>query len=259
MSQRPPVSVCMATYNGSAYVADQLSSVLAQLGPADEVVVVDDASTDGTVAVVESLGDPRVVLHVLPSNGGYAAAFETALTRAGGSRLLLADQDDVWPEGRVATMQAALQTSGVVAGNISDLGTGLPLRGPFGQREWRLPTHSSRLRLLAGLALSNVPYFGSAMGLRRELLPLVLPYPPCARELPDAWIAITALLNDEMGHIREDVVRRRIHDSNASGRRRPLPRVVVGRILFVRMVAEALRRRRRLRHAPGRAAWNRWR
>ena len=44
------VSVCLATYQGARWVEEQLVSVLRELGPNDEVVVVDDASRDDTVA-----------------------------------------------------------------------------------------------------------------------------------------------------------------------------------------------------------------
>jgi len=46
------LSVCMATYNGAQTVARQLNSILPQLGAQDEVVIVDDRSTDDTVAVI---------------------------------------------------------------------------------------------------------------------------------------------------------------------------------------------------------------
>lgn len=243
----PPatISVCMATFNGAAYVTEQLVSILAQLGPDDEVVVVDDASRDDTVATVQALQDPRVVVHRNEVNLGYAAAFESAVTRATGDLLMLADQDDIWPDGRVELMRAALVGAAVVAGSVEVLGSGQPLRGPFGQHEWRLPEDpAARGRILIGLGLSNVPYFGSAMALRRDVLPVVLPYPACARELPDAWIAINALLDRSMAHLPEVVVLRRVHGANATGRRRALPAVLRGRILFLRMLAEAKRRRR---------------
>lgn len=240
------VSVCMATHNGSDHVAAQLASILEQLGPEDEVVVVDDASTDDTPAVVESVGDPRVRLHALPVNRGYAAAFEEALRRASGEHLVLSDQDDVWPPGRLAAMQQALGSASVVAGNVRLLGTDAPLRGPFGRAPWRLPRDPRRrARILAGLALSNVPYFGSAMALRADFRPVVLPYPPSARELPDAWIALNALLRRDLVHLDQDVVLRRVHGGNASGTIRAPRAVLLGRVLFVRMVGEALRRRSR--------------
>ena len=42
-AKAPRISVCMATYNGAPYVCEQMNSILEQLGPSDEVVVVDDA------------------------------------------------------------------------------------------------------------------------------------------------------------------------------------------------------------------------
>ncbi len=44
------ISVCMATYNGAAYVEQQLRSILCQLGAADEVILVDDCSSDSTIS-----------------------------------------------------------------------------------------------------------------------------------------------------------------------------------------------------------------
>ena len=243
---RGGVSVCLATYNGARYVEEQLRSILDQLDARDEVIVVDDASTDDTREVVQSVRDPRVRLHVHSVNRGYAAAFESALRRATGTHVMLSDQDDVWPAGRLVRMRQALETASVVVGNVRVLDTEAPLRGPFGQREWRLPEHPThRLRVLASLAVSNVPYYGSAMGMRADFLPVVLPYPPSARELPDAWIAINALLRTSIAHLDDDVVLRRVHEGNTSGTVRSPGAVLRGRLLFLAMVREALRRRRR--------------
>lgn len=254
VSGRDRVSVCMATYNGAAFVEEQLESILSQLGPDDEVVIVDDCSTDDTVEVLRAVADPRIQLKEHPSNRGYAAAFESALTGATGDVLLLADQDDVWPPARVAQMTSALERGLVVAGNIALLGTGEELTGPFGRHPWRLPAgERRRLRILAALFASNVPYFGSAMGLHRSALDVVLPFPASARELPDAWIAINGLLSRSIVHREEVVVLRRIHEHNTSGSRRSWPRVVGGRLLFLRMVVVALRRQRASRRRKSRA------
>jgi glycosyltransferase involved in cell wall biosynthesis len=244
------VSVCLATYNGAAYVAEQLASVLAQLGPDDEVVIVDDASTDDTPAVIRAVGDPRIRLEVSTVNRGYAATFEQAISEARGGYLLLSDQDDVWAAGRVDAMRDALRQSSVVVGNIDVLGSGAPLRGPFGQRSWRLAATPGRhgWRALAGLALSNVPYYGSAMGLRADFRRVVLPFPPSAVELHDGWLGINGLLNGSIAHLETVVTHRRVHTDNTSGaidRPRSLARVAHGRVLFVQMVREARRRRGR--------------
>ncbi|NKF33592.1 glycosyltransferase, partial [Pseudomonas sp. BGM005] len=80
MSSPRTVSVCMATYNGSRYVAKQLASILAQLGAGDEVVVVDDASADSTVEIVQDIGDPRIVVYRNERNLGYVRSFERAIS-----------------------------------------------------------------------------------------------------------------------------------------------------------------------------------
>ena len=123
-----PVSVAMATYNGSAHVAEQLASILEQLGPRDEVVVVDDASTDDTLAVLRSFEDPRLRVVESPVNRGYVRAFESALAEVRGEIVLLADQDDVWLPGRVELLARALVDHQVAASNLVVLGTGAPLR-----------------------------------------------------------------------------------------------------------------------------------
>ena len=69
------VSVCLAAHDGAAHIGEQLASILEQLGAHDEVVVVDDASTDVTVAVVEAIGDPRIRLVRNEINVGYVRAF----------------------------------------------------------------------------------------------------------------------------------------------------------------------------------------
>lgn len=56
------ISVCMATYNGARFVGAQLKSILDQLGSNDEVIVVDDHSTDETVAVIDQFKDSRIKL-----------------------------------------------------------------------------------------------------------------------------------------------------------------------------------------------------
>src|SRR3954447_2023680 len=106
----PRVSVCMATYNGSKYVREQIDSILADLGADDEVVVVDDASRDATASLLEGLADPRVRVLRSVQNHGYVKTFERAIGEATGEIIMLSDQDDVWPQGRTETLTAALKT-----------------------------------------------------------------------------------------------------------------------------------------------------
>ena len=55
------ISVCMATYNGAAFIDAQLESILMQLDAEDEVIVVDDGSTDETIARINQHNDSRLI------------------------------------------------------------------------------------------------------------------------------------------------------------------------------------------------------
>ncbi len=244
----PRVSVCLATYRGAEWVTEQLESILVQLGPEDEVVVVDDASPDDTVARVRAVADPRIRLLTRTENRGYVRTFEEAMTQARGDVLLLADQDDVWVPGRVTAMVGALADADVVATNLATLGGPDRIRGPYGQADWHLRAASSghRLRNVLGVLIGNMPYYGCAMGVRRSALATVLPFPPLLTESHDLWLALYGNLDGRMRHLELRSVRRRYHADNASPDK---PRGVVmalrSRWMLVGACVELLRRRSR--------------
>ena len=249
MSRSRTVSVCMATYNGSRFVAEQLSSILDQLGPNDEVVVVDDASTDSTIDVIEGMRDPRIVIHRNDRNRGYVRSFARAIELSTADVIVLSDQDDIWVEGRLDALVTATEAHDVVASNLKLLDSEQPLRSPLTGRPWLLsPDDDGRrlrneLRILAG----DAPYFGCAMALRRDALALVMPFPDYLRESHDLWIATAANAAGRLGHLAQTTVLRRVHDDNAStSRPRGLTAALRSRALLIRLWREARRRVRRL-------------
>ncbi len=245
MSDRMTVSVCMATYNGGRYLRDQLESIIIQLRPGDEIVVVDDASSDDSVSIVESLASPYITVHRNERNRGYVRSFERAMTLAEGDLLLLADQDDVWPAGRVDILRAAAGTRPVVASNLILLETGEPLRSPVTGRPWLLSgaQDGQRLRNEMRILLGDAPYFGCAMAVRRDALALVLPFPPYLTESHDLWIATAANAARELAHVEAPTVRRRVHEDNASSARpRGVAAALRSRLLLLRLWREARRR-----------------
>ncbi|MDZ5660151.1 glycosyltransferase [Nocardioides sp. S-58] len=246
-----PVSVAMATYNGSAHVSEQLASILAELGPRDEVVVVDDASTDDTLAVLATVDDPRV--RVVPSrvNRGYVRAFEAAIAATRGDVVLLSDQDDVWLPGRRDAMVEALRDHQVVASNLAMLGGPDALEGPFGQPDWRLGPRDDGRRVanVAGILAGLKPYYGCAMGVRRDALATVLPFPPHLVESHDLWLALYGNLAGTITHLDRRTVARRLHDNNATPSRPRGPRAVLAS--RARLVRALLTMGRRVRGLKG--------
>jgi len=103
------VSVLIAAYNAEAYVAEAVDSVLSQSRAPDEVIVVDDGSTDCTRAILEGFGNGVVCLS--RPNRGQAAALNGALATATGDLLAFCDADDLWTPRKLELQMALLQTS----------------------------------------------------------------------------------------------------------------------------------------------------
>lgn len=93
----PDVSFIMAAYNAAPFVEAAIDAALNQIGVAVEVVVVDDASTDGTREIVARMAaaDRRVVLIRRAANGGPSAARNRALAKASGTWAAILDCDDL--------------------------------------------------------------------------------------------------------------------------------------------------------------------
>lgn len=92
-------SVIVPVLDGARYITECLASILVQLGPDDELIVVDNGSSDGTVSLVAATGDRRIVLLHEPRRGTPMAR-NTGLRAARGRYICFQDHDDLWPEGR---------------------------------------------------------------------------------------------------------------------------------------------------------------
>lgn len=101
------VSVVVPLYNGRRYIAAAVDSILAQTRPADEVIVVDDGSTDGSADIVAGYGD-RVHL-LCQANGGAASAVNAGLRAARGEFVGFLDHDDLWMPEKLALQCVALE------------------------------------------------------------------------------------------------------------------------------------------------------
>jgi len=109
MSEPVLVSVCIPSRNRAPLLAEALRSALGQSGPALEVVVCDDASTDDTRAVVEKLGDPRVRYERSGSAQGVARTRERCLQATRGRYVAWLDSDDAYLPGALARQVAVLE------------------------------------------------------------------------------------------------------------------------------------------------------
>jgi glycosyltransferase involved in cell wall biosynthesis len=100
-------SVIMPVRDGAAFIAEAIQSALVQLAQTDEIIVVDDHSSDRTLSVVAAIADPRVRVLSTPSPG-VSAARNVGLAAARGELIAFLDHDDFWPAGRHQAMRRAL-------------------------------------------------------------------------------------------------------------------------------------------------------
>jgi glycosyltransferase involved in cell wall biosynthesis len=207
--------VCLATFNGERFVREQVDSILPQLGPADELVISDDGSSDGTLRILKSYSDRRVVVET-GENVGHVGNFERALARCSGDIIFLCDQDDVWSEEKVATVlkiflenpRAAMVHHGYQT--IDSCGRRV------GQTTTWKPGFRAGLRLLTE-ELVRPRIFGSCLALRAFCLPLLLPFPKSAYA-HDHWAGIVGALTGGVVFVNEPLTLRRIHESNVTPR-----------------------------------------
>ena len=135
-SVAPLVSFVVPVANGELFIAKTLQSACAQTYPNFEIIVVDDASEDATVSVVEKhcREDARMRLVRLPERAGVAAARNAGIRSANGTFIAPLDADDIWHPDKiayqVATMLAGGESIGMVYTWISRIdGEDNPLRG----------------------------------------------------------------------------------------------------------------------------------
>ncbi len=203
------ISVCIATYNGEAFVLEQLQSILKQLGSDDEVIISDDHSNDRTLELIRGLNDSRITVMLNSLENGYTRNFENALLHSKGDIIFLADQDDVWADNKVQVVLQALESSDFVVSDaaITD-----------GQLQVTFPSHFERNNTQQGFWTNflKTRYIGACMAFRRPVLETALPFPKkqkyCAH---DYWIAVVAERFYTVKLIHEPLVLYRRHGGNA--------------------------------------------
>lgn len=125
------VSVIMAAWRAAEFIAPAIRSALDQTGVTLEVIVVDDASPDDTLAAARAAGasDPRLRLEQLAENGGPSIARNRAMDLARGRYIAVLDSDDSFEPGRLARLVAFADETGadLVADNmnrVEEIGAG---------------------------------------------------------------------------------------------------------------------------------------
>ena len=107
------ISVLMSTYNGEKYIIEQLKSILSQTVQVDEIVIIDDCSSDNTVSIIKKFIltydlFSKCKLYVNATNRGWMYNFFNGIEKTQGDIIFFSDQDDIWFNDKVKIQSALL-------------------------------------------------------------------------------------------------------------------------------------------------------
>lgn len=225
----PNVSVCMATYNGEKYIKQQIESILTQLSDDDEVIISDDSSTDNTIGIIKSFNDNRLKVFVNTHAKGPTGNFATALKNASFDFIFLADQDDLWLEGKVKRHLELMQQYELVVSDaivITEDGTVL-FESFFKARD-------SGKGFLKNLKKNS--YLGCCMSFRRSLLNRAFPFPE-KLYMHDWWLGLVAELKGNIFFCEEKFLHYIRHSTNVTQTlqtKLPLSKMISNRWGFIK-------------------------
>ena len=204
------ISVCMAVFNGEKYIQEQISSILVQLSPCDELIVSDDGSTDKTLDVVRAFGDDRIKIVFNECAKGYSGNFENSINNSLGDIIFLSDQDDVWVKGRVSRMVDVLADCDLVVCNAEYVDEYL---NPLNQTLFMLRGNKKGF----WNNIYKLRYLGACMAFRREMFAKILPIPKNKTFCPhDMWIALIGEFYFRVKTIDIPLILYRRHSQTAS-------------------------------------------
>jgi glycosyltransferase involved in cell wall biosynthesis len=220
------ISVAMCTFDGARFLREQLASIAAQARLPDELVVVDDGSTDDTMAILEAFRAEApfpVRVHRNERNLGSTKNFEVALGRCGGDVLVLCDQDDVWTPAWLEAVESTFEQRPEVGLVFTDADLIDEHGDELGRTLWQqLRLGPSELDLLRSpeavdLLVSGWTVTGATMAFRSAFRPLVLPIPGDLPMLHDGWIAVLVAAASAVLPLRTPLVRYRQHAGQQNG------------------------------------------
>lgn len=205
----PKISVILPVYNGALYIKDAVQSILDQTYGDFELIVLNDASTDNTLEVLQSFSDPRMKIITNEQNLRVVKSLNKGLAMATGEFIARMDGDDIAHPRRFELQVAYLEANPTV-----DLcGTWVQV---FGARDHIAKSSEHHELIKAHLFFLNSLYHPSVMFRRSSFLRHNLAYDESFVNAEDygLWVKIVDML--KLANVPKILLQYREHDSNVS-------------------------------------------
>ncbi|WP_431293700.1 glycosyltransferase family 2 protein [Pedobacter sp. P26] len=221
---RKGISIAMACYNGAGYIAQQLQSIFLQTLKPQEIIIVDDCSTDDTIQLLLELQNKHpflIKLYKNDTNLGPVKSFKKAISLCNFDYIALADQDDIWELNKLELCSSHLERiheDGIPVMVYSDLkvidSNGTLLAPSF----WDLQGYRPKQTGFSDLLIGNI-VTGCTIMLNVEMKHEIELMPDQVI-MHDHWIALVAYGIGRVEAISDTPIKYRVHHSSVTNKSR---------------------------------------
>lgn len=207
MNSIPVVSVIMPVYNSSLYIEEAVQSILNQTFTDFELIIIDDASTDGTTQIIKKFTDSRIKIIRFDINKGVSKATNVGFEKAKGKYIARMDADDISLKKRLEQQVAVLDANPriLICGSLVKY---------LGGNNKIITFKETHPEIITELLISCSVYMGASMFRRQPLNGYFFDEQKVSGEDYDFWTKVAWL--GEMYNIQKVLLLYRVHDNQAS-------------------------------------------
>lgn len=232
------ISVCIASFNGESFIQEQLNSILQQITHDDEVIIVDDCSSDKTCEIITDFADERIHLYRNKNNIGPIKSFQSAILKSRGKYIFLSDQDDVWNSDKVSRVISQFQKTN------ADLIVHDGIVVDSNKREispsWNQYNRNILSTRVVDILFKN-GFTGANMAFDHRIVSLITPFPDHVL-MHDWWIALVcAKLHKKIVFMDEKLILYRRHGNNVTGKKNSVIKMFMNRIQMLLLLIQLSR------------------
>lgn len=214
----PSISIALCTYNGATYISEQLDSIFRQTLPPDEIIIVDDGSTDDTPTIVKKYIEKYGIIQFFENEErlGFVRNFSRAISLTKGDYVALSDQDDIWTENHLEVLVHNIGDKAVCVGDAVMI-------GPDGRETGQKFSEIKDNHFIPGkdvlkayrIIYNYNPYQGASMLIDRKWVNSLLPIPAEAG-YHDTFLAGCASLSKGLAVIPDIITQYRMHEGQVT-------------------------------------------
>ncbi|WP_051286495.1 glycosyltransferase family 2 protein [Salinimicrobium terrae] len=230
------LSVALCTCNGERFLREQLNSILDQILPVDEIVICDDASSDGTQDILSNYQQkyPDIIkLHFNERSIGTIKNFEKAISLTNGQLIFLSDHDDIWSKNKISVMTSffnkhedckLLFTNALLIDEKSN-SLDTTLWDKWGFQKPKRQSWKNNYNAFNDLLNNDNKITGATVCFHKSLKKYVIPIEVPLGYWHDAWLGLHASAQKGLFFIDRNLIEYRIHQGQQIGISKNVPKV----------------------------------